>query len=155
MPAASCELIPSHSTSRNACRCPIGSEAIASANSSPPPGPGRLARRGLDGHGKQPPSPDGQVPQALPVQVHGGAIDIACWRVHDPDPVPALIDPGHRRLREFLGLVLVAGEQVQGSDQARVLGLEEGLEAQGLRHVPQGRPSHPMHLRLRRHCDNP
>jgi hypothetical protein len=97
----------------------------------------------MDRHGKQPPRPDGQVPPALPVQVHSGAVDIACWRVHDLHPVPALIDPGHRRLRQLLGLVLVAGEQVQGSDQARVLGLEERLEAQGLRHVPQGRPSHP------------
>src|SRR6266545_1058274 len=147
MRAASSELIPSHSTSMNACRCPVGSEAIASASSSRATGPAGWADSAWTVMARSRRARNGQVPQALPVQVHSGAVDIPCWRLHHPHPIPALIDPRHGRLREFLGLALVAREQVQGSYQARVLGVEELLEAHGLHHVPQGRHC-TQHLRL-------
>src|SRR6266498_290725 len=107
-----------------------------------------VSTRVTNTEGKEPPRSDGQMPQAVSVEIHGDAVDISTWRVHFPHPVSALVDSRHRLLSELLRLAEVGREQVKGSHKPLVLGLEELLEAEALHHVPW---CGDLHL----HCANP
>lgn len=64
----------------------------------------------------------------LAVQVHRRSDEVAAWRVHQPDPVPSLEDPGERLLGEVLSVLTLGGHQEHHPAQRGVVGLEELLE---------------------------
>jgi hypothetical protein len=66
--------------------------------------------------------------QALLVQVEGCPVDVAGWRVHHPDAVPALEGSRHGLLREVLRLRGFPREQVARPGELRILGPEEDFE---------------------------
>ena len=69
--------------------------------------------------------------EATPVQVQSHSIEVAHTGAHVPNLLPTFVDADERILGEIVGHLGVTGDDVERLGQARVLAMEELLEAWG------------------------